>query len=287
MFQNKVLNELVTKYRENKLAHAYLLETNNIEKAVKDIYELIKILNCPHEFNENCSQCNLCNLINKESLPSLKVVEPDGASIKKSQIEDLKSDFGTKPVYSRFNIYIIKNAEKLNPSSANSMLKFVEEPTEGIIGFFLTSNKDVMIDTIKSRCQSLTLDYEVNDIKELLNISDDKYELYTTTINSYLTKINNSSYINNKKEILSNFPERLDVENILKIILEIYYNHLMKILNKEYDSKIVSIYELDTTMVKINKCLEIIANTLNNINYNVSLELLLDKFVIEMRGING
>ena len=43
-----------------------------------------------------------------------------------------------------------KNAEKLNGSSANAMLKFVEEPTEGILGFFITNNKDVIIPTIKN-----------------------------------------------------------------------------------------------------------------------------------------
>ena len=43
LFQNKNLQELVKKYREKKLAHAYLLETNDIELATKDIKELVNI----------------------------------------------------------------------------------------------------------------------------------------------------------------------------------------------------------------------------------------------------
>lgn len=287
MFQNNNLQELVKKHREHKLAHAYLLETNNIEYATKDIKELIKIINCNNEFNENCTKCNLCNLIDKNNLPSLKIIEPDGASIKKNQVENLKLNFETLPVYSKYNIYIIKNAEKLNPSSANSMLKFVEEPTEGIIGFFITSNKDIMIDTIKSRCQSLVLNYDNNSILDILNITDEQYEKYREVAKNYLQKLNSANIINNKNEVLSIFPERKDIENLLKIILEVYYQYFLKLINKEYNKEITKIYLLTQPKSTISKNLQIISQTLEDLSYNVNIELLLDKFVIEMRGTNG
>ena len=186
MFQNPALKELVKKYRENKLAHAYLIETNNLTSAINDIKELIKIINCSNEYKENCTSCNLCNLINKNILPSLKIIEPDGTSIKKNQIEELKESFLSIPIYSKYNVYIISNAEKLNPSSANSMLKFVEEPTEGIIGFFITSNKDVMIDTIKSRCQQIVLNYENKSLIEELNLTCEQYAKYIKNGNLYI-----------------------------------------------------------------------------------------------------
>ena len=129
MFSNSSLLEIYKKYREGRLAHAYLIETNNIPKLMNDLKELIKALNCPEEYQETCHKCNLCNLISKNNLPSLVTIEPEGTSIKKSQIEDLKIAFETKPIYSKYNTYIIKNAEKLNGSSANAMLKFVEEHT--------------------------------------------------------------------------------------------------------------------------------------------------------------
>ena len=287
MFQNKNLQELVKKYREKKLAHAYLLETNDIELATKDIKELIKIINCNEEFKENCPNCNLCNLINKNNLPSLKIIEPDGTSIKKNQVEALKIDFGTKPIYSKYNIYIIKNAEKLNSSSANSMLKFIEEPTDGIIGFFITNNKDVMIDTIKSRCQSMVLQYKNNSILTKMGVSKEQYEKYVMVIKSYLTNLYSTNLINNKKEVLSIFPERKDIENLLKIILEIYYQYLEKLMNKKYDEELTKIYELNLPLPIIIKNLQIIATTIEDLSYNVNIELLLDKFVIEMRDTNG
>ncbi len=286
--QNKlVLEELINRYREKKLAHAYLIETNNSEKALNDIKELVKILNCENDFIESCTKCNLCNLINKNNLPSLKIIYPDGASIKKSQIEELKKDFSSIPIYSKYNIYIILNAEKLNNSSANSMLKFIEEPSPGIIGFFITTNKDFMIDTIKSRCQTLTLKYDCKNIFEHLNLDEEIKEKYINAIRKYLTKIDNNDYINTKEVILSEFPERKDIEVILEIILELYYNTYLKNLMQPYDSNILKIYDIKDNLLIISKKMQIITKLLGDLSYNVNIELILDKFVIEMRGTHG
>lgn len=287
MFENPILNELVKRYREKKLAHAYLIETNNYDKALQDLKEFIKIINCPEEFKEKCEKCNLCNLINKDNLPSIKIIEPDGASIKKVQMEELKEAFSTKPVYSRYNTYIIMNAEKLNSSSANSMLKFIEEPTDGIIGFFITNNKDVMIETIKSRCQSLILKYENKNIVESLGINAEDYNKYLEIIPIYLKKIESKELINNKKELLTIYPERKDVSNIFQIIFSIYYENFLKMNNKEYNQNIVNIYEINEQSANLIKKLNIIMGIIQNLSYNVSIEQALDKFVIEMRDSNG
>ena len=287
MFENPILNELVKRYREKKLAHAYLIETNNYDMALQDLKEFIKIINCPEEFKEKCEKCNLCNLINKDNLPSIKIIEPDGASIKKVQMEELKEAFSTKPIYSRYNTYIIMNAEKLNSSSANSMLKFIEEPTDGIIGFFITNNKDVMIETIKSRCQSLILKYENKNIVESLGINAEDYNKYLEIIPVYLKKIESKELINNKKELLTIYPERKDVANIFQIIFSIYYENFLKMHNKEYNNNIASIYNPKEQSPYLIKKLNIIMGIIQNLSYNVSIEQALDKFAIEMRDSNG
>lgn len=286
MFSNPILNNLVNKYREKKLSHAYLIETNDIELLMNDIKILIKNICCEEEYQESCTKCNLCNLIMKNNLPSIKIIEPDGTSIKKVQIEELKEKFATIPVYSKYNIYIIKEAEKLNASSANSMLKFLEEPEEGIIGFFLTKNKDIMIDTIKSRCQSLVVNYDETDITKTLNITDEELNGYKEVIKKYLKKINSHEVINNKKEILAIYSERKDIINIFSLIFEIYYQNFLKSRNLEYQRDIADIYITSEKETKMIEKLNIITSIVNNLSYNVSIEQTLDKFVIEMRGCN-
>ena len=287
MFSNNKLIEIYQKYHEGRLAHAYLLETNNILKLVDDLKELIKAINCPLEYKEKCSNCNLCNLIAKNNLPSLITIEPDGTSIKKSQIEDLKISFETKPIYSKYNTYIIKNAEKLNGSSANAMLKFVEEPTDGIIGFFITDNKDVIIPTIKSRCQVLVITYESDNLLDKLNLTKEEFAKYLNIIKDYLMKINSNELINNKELILSKLPERKEIETMFKIIFEIYYNYFLKNLNKPCNEELLETYKVKEQNTEIITKLNIITKFLQDLSYNVNMELLLDKFVIEMRENHG
>lgn len=287
MLFNNNLTEIYNKYREGKLAHAYLIETNNLKRLLEDLKKLIQAINCPMEFSEKCQTCNLCNLIAKDNLPSLITIEPDGTSIKKTQIEALKLSFETKPIYSKYNVYIIKNAEKLNSSSANAMLKFVEEPTEGILGFFITNNKDVIIPTIKSRCQIIVVTYENDDLLEKLNITNDELENYKKLIKDYLNKIKTNDFINNKDFILSRYKERNEIDIMFKIMFEIYYNIFHKLLNKPYNEELIEIDQKDFQKEEVFFKLNIISKFLQELSYNVNIELLLDKFVIEMRKQNG
>ena len=71
---NNIFQELIQAYRENKLAHAFLIETNDKEKSYHSLLQFLKILNCPDEYKEGCSNCNLCHLIDTNSLPSLLTV---------------------------------------------------------------------------------------------------------------------------------------------------------------------------------------------------------------------
>ena len=282
MFNNN-LSEIYNQYREKKLAHAYLIETNNSTRLLDDLKKLIKAINCPNEYKEHCQSCNLCNLITKDNLPSIITIEPEGASIKKNQIETLKLSFETKPIYSKYNVYIIKNAEKLNSSSANAMLKFVEEPTAGILGFFITNNKDVIIPTLKSRCQIIVVNNENDNLLEKLNISENELNNYKTLIQEYLKQIESNNFINNKELILSKYKERTEIETMFKIIFEIYYNIFLKSLSKPYNNELIDNFENDNQKEEIFSKLNIVSKILQELSYNVNIELLLDKFVLEMR----
>jgi DNA polymerase-3 subunit delta' len=52
----------------------------------------------------------------------------------------------------------------LNGSSANSLLKFLEEPSEGIVGILITDNIRGIHPTIKSRCTVFNFNYEFTNL---------------------------------------------------------------------------------------------------------------------------
>lgn len=268
------INHILKSFNENKLSHAFLIESNNIEKCLMEVKKVIKVINCEQTFEENCQKCNLCYQIDNNTLPSFIVIEPDGSSIKKEQIIELKEKMFTKPIYSKYNCYVILNAEKLNNSSANTMLKFLEEPEENIIGFFITNNRKNIIDTIKSRCQEIIQFYKEKD----LDLDEEKIIM----VKDYIKNIeldNKHAMLYNKNVFLEKNYSRDETIEIFKKIFDIYNS----ILND--DSQFIEEYDYIANQGKIkiaNKLLKI-NKTIENLSKNGNINLILDSFVIEMR----
>lgn len=280
-----VLENLVKYYHENKISHAYLIETNNLEKCYLDLLEVIKQIFCQNEYNKECNKCNICNLVNQNYLPSLVVISPDGMNIKKEQIVELKKKFSTVPIYTKENIYVIKNAEKLNGASANTMLKFLEEPEQNILGFFITNNANNVISTIRSRCEVIKVIYDIHelDINNITNdINKDKFDVAI----EYLFKIEVEKKLGimyNRDVVLNKFSEREDIKTVFKIIFIIYEELLKKVmgLDNKFDfEKINELSSLDKD--KVLRRINLVTKFIDDIDSNVNVELLLDKFVIEL-----
>ena len=82
---------------------------------------------------------------------------PDGLSIKVEQIRYLKSEFNKSGVESDRKVFIIQDAQKMSIGAANSLLKFLEEPSGNITAFLLTSEPQKLLPTIISRCQEVEM----------------------------------------------------------------------------------------------------------------------------------
>lgn len=270
MIESNYLIELLNKYHENKLAHAFLLETNNFEKCNKDLLILLKSINCPKEFKENCdTDCNICQLFDSNSLPSFISVYPDGQNIKKEQILDIMDKFSTIPLYTKFNMYVINNAEKFNASSANTILKFLEEPKPNILGFLITNNIENVIPTVRSRCEYIKCYYADEELK--------LDENYVNIVKNYLTSIfkKDNDIVFNKTNMVNTYTERSDYEKI--------FNTMLFFLKGYYEGNIeFKLYD-GVKKNNISRMMILIENILKYIKSNVNIDLVLDKFVIEMR----
>ena len=263
-----IFNNLLARYHENKLSHAFLLETNNHDKCYSDLISFIKNI-CKEKENEDI---NVDTLIDSGNLPSLVVIEPDGQFIKKDQILDMMEKFSTKPIYTDNNIYIIKEAERFNTSSANVLLKFLEEPEDNILGFFITDNKETVINTIRSRCQIYSIYYDLS-FEE--NISDE----ILTDVKLYLNSIYNNSdaLVYNKTNMVGLYKERSDWEIFFRTM--IYY--LKSCISTDRKDKIQMVKDISQNNV-VN-IIVLCEKVIKYIKSNVNIDLILDMFVIEMR----
>lgn len=150
MLQNSIL--------KNRIAHAYLFEGEHATGKKEASILLAKSLYCEAvEPNEHpCNHCANCRRISSGNHPDVHVVEPDGLSIKKEQIQLLQEEFSKKGVESNRKIYILVDAEKMTVQAANSLLKFLEEPLSDTTAILITEQSQRIIPTIISRCQMVT-----------------------------------------------------------------------------------------------------------------------------------
>lgn len=265
----------------NKVSHAYLIDTYGYDGAKELIYSFARFLLCKNHYvnNNSCHDCNLCSLIDSGVDDHIKVISAEnGLWIKKEQLNELKDEFSKKSIDGLVKIYIIEEAEKLNSSSANSLLKFLEEPEEGIIAILVSSNRYKILPTIISRCQIYSLKAENS------NVDNESYQYaFDFIMNLERNGERTICYINdlwfsrykNKEEFIQGL---VLLENVFldllkyKVKKETYFEGYIDEI--EFITKKNSEYDLAHKLSVISDCKE-------KIQYNANLSLLMDKLIIE------
>lgn len=112
-----------------------------------------KGINCLEMDDDFCGQCRHCTEIDGNLFLDANILYPDGQVYKKDQITFLVEDNYKKPLKGRRKVNILNDVHQMNVNSANAFLKVLEEPAPQNVFMLLTSNINVLLPTIKSRCQ--------------------------------------------------------------------------------------------------------------------------------------
>lgn len=158
------------------------------------------------------------------------------------EVRDIIEEVNKKPFEGDKKVIIIYHGEKLTIQAQNAFLKTIEEPPKGIHIIITTESTELLLDTIKSRCQiHKLLRLSNKQIKDFLRI---KYpELDEETLN---TAVAFSDGIPGRAEKLLKDDEFNSIRNTtLKILEDIltkreelviqYEQELIKFKNKEED----------------------------------------------------
>jgi len=153
-FQDEVARIMTNSHQLNRIAHAYIFEGPNGTKKTSTAFLFAKSLLCsnPKGFNP-CNECHNCRRVDNRTHPNLFHVKPQGKVIKKEQIQDLINEFSKASIEIGPRIYIIEEADKLNPTSGNTLLKTMEEPGADIYQIMITENYSALLKTIVSRAE--------------------------------------------------------------------------------------------------------------------------------------
>ena len=307
----KIISNSIVK---DKCSHAYLIETNGYHKSFEFVMSFAKTLLCPFNYKnlDNCGECCQCSTIDDENFLELKIIRPDGEWIKKEQLDELQSLFNKKAVIGSKKIYIIDGVEKLNVTSANSILKFLEEPEEGIIALLITENINKVLTTIVSRCQILSLknvgnsndgslNYRVAsrifNSEKLINdfVNNEEMNKFIDNIFNFVKYYENNgmdtlleieslwnSYINNRNTLSLGLDVML---LIYKDILNYLMNNPIEVFN-DYRSDMERL-AIKLNVLNISKKINIIIDLKDKIKYNINVNLLMDKLLIKFEGCDS
>ena len=100
-----------------------------------------------------CGECRDCRLALEDRHPNEVVVEPEGRDI---HVETVRTEiwhpaYRTSPEPGR-KVFVIREADRLNPSAADVLLKVLEEPPADAVLMLLSARPDELPETILSRC---------------------------------------------------------------------------------------------------------------------------------------
>ena len=176
--QADVIKLLHNAKNKNKLVHAYLFEGDSGTGTLEAAKYFAMMLLC--EENTPCLKCNTCERIEYNSHMNVVLIEPLGDVIRKEQVENLMHDFSMTSLEKGPQIYIIKDADKMNTSAANALLKFLEEPAKDHYAILLTNNHKRLLDTIVSRTQYIHFKPVPKNfiVEQLTNMGVDKDAAY-------------------------------------------------------------------------------------------------------------
>jgi DNA polymerase III subunit delta' len=170
--QDRAVNTLQRAFAANRAAHAYIFAGPDGVGKFKTATEWAKLLLCREpvikdNLTEACGCCEPCRLFETGSNPDMEhiykeLLEFTREGKNKTPPVDMPIDVirefliekaGIRPSVSQRKVYIISEAEKLNISSQNALLKILEEPPLYCCIVMICTRLDTLLPTIRSRCQ--------------------------------------------------------------------------------------------------------------------------------------
>ncbi len=103
-----------------------------------------------------CLQCPTCRRVLAGSHPDVHRLSCSDRAVKVDDIRDLRAKSFIRASESDFKVFVIEQADKLNPQSQNALLKVLEEPASSVF-ILLCENREAMLQTVRSRCKPFRL----------------------------------------------------------------------------------------------------------------------------------
>jgi DNA polymerase III subunit delta' len=162
-WHSNAAEQLRQAWRSDRLPHALLLQgAEGLGKRAFAAWLAAAVL-CERSAGaalNHCGACVSCTLIKAGTHPDLLWVAPaeDKQQISIEQTRATVVNRLTLTSYHQgYKVVVIEPAHQMTTSAANSVLKTLEEPAQRTLLILLTSQPSLLLATVRSRCQKITI----------------------------------------------------------------------------------------------------------------------------------
>ncbi len=259
---DKVKDHLRKAIEYHKISHAYILsgEEGMGKKTLADAFAMTLL--CERSDKEPCLQCHACKQLMSGNHPDvIRVTHEKPGSI---GVDDIRTQINDtiyiKPYSSSYKIYLVDEAEKMTPQAQNALLKTIEEPPAYAVIMLMTTNQELFLPTILSRCIQLKLrplkDTQVSDyLKETMGIPEEKADVFAAFARGNLGK---AIHLASSEEFGLLYRQILNLlKNLKEMDISMLLDSIRKLQEDQLDLKecldFMQLWYRDILMFKVTK----------------------------------
>lgn len=143
----------------SRLLHSYLVCGENNEDKDALIDTLAAAMICENGESAPCGICRSCKKSMRKHHPDIiRIAPPAGKrDIPVDIVRSIRAEAIVLPNEAEHKVFIIENADFMNPSAQNAFLKTLEEPPIHARFILSVENPSALLDTVRSRCAELRI----------------------------------------------------------------------------------------------------------------------------------
>ncbi len=143
----------------NRLSHAYIIQAPAGEETLKLTKHLASAYVCTSQHMRPCGECAGCRKAQGDIHPDVIYLSTvDGKrNITVEQVRHLRTQAYIRPNEAPRKVLVIKEAETMNESAQNALLKVLEDGPAYLSFLLVTEQSQQLLPTIRSRCEILNL----------------------------------------------------------------------------------------------------------------------------------
>ena len=152
------------------ILHAYILTAADAEVRESESTALAAAMLCTASGARPCGQCRDCRKVFRGLHPDVICVGPASGSkrpvFKVDQIRDISADAYIMPSEAQRKVYVLRQADTMNPAAQNALLKLLEEPPRSAAFLLAVERVESLLPTVRSRCEIIRCNSEAEALPE-------------------------------------------------------------------------------------------------------------------------